>query len=171
MAGIGDYDSKSKGNRGFKMKNPMSQIANTKSHGTNANFAKSGVNMNNMKDSPMEWAWLGTAAKAVGGAIKTGAKKLIGKGVAKGAVKGAAKNVAKEAVKKGAKEAVKKGAKEAIKKGAGEAAKTTMGDRIKEQAIGAARDVVTQKATDALTPKEKEHVNPTAGFNVQFGNK
>ena len=131
----------------FKMNNPMSQIANTKSHGTNANFAKSGVNTNNMKDSPMEWAWLGNAAKAVGGAIKTGAKKIIGKG--------AAKNVAKEAVKKGAGEAVKKG----------------IGSQIKEQAMGAARDAVTNAATDALKPKEKEHVNPTAGMNVQFGNK
>ena len=27
----------------FKMKNPMGNIANTKSHGTNANFIKSGV--------------------------------------------------------------------------------------------------------------------------------
>ena len=36
-------------------------------------------------------------------------------------------------------------------------------------AIGMARDAVTQKAVDAMNPKEKEHVNPTDNFNVQFG--
>ena len=137
----------------FKMNNPMSQIANTKSHGTNTNFAKSGVNMNNMKDSPMEWAWLATAAKGVGKAAATVGKtvakgaKAVGKGIGKAVKGGAGKDVAKEAVKKG------------------------IGSQIKEQAMGAARDAVTSAATDALKPKEKEHVNPTAGMNVQFGNK
>jgi len=150
MAGIGDYDAKSKGNRGFKMNNPMSQIANTKSHGTNANYAKSGVNM---KDSPVEWAWLANAAKGVGKAAK-----VVGKTIGKGA----------KAVGKSVGKAVKGGGKEAL---SGEVVKKGIGSQIKDQAIGAARDAVTSAATDALKPKEKEHVNPTAGMNVQFGNK
>jgi hypothetical protein len=213
----------------FKMKNPIDQIANTKSHGTNANYMKSGINMNNvqnmnnMKDSPVEWAWLGkvatTAAKGVGKAAKVVGKtigkgaKAVGKAIKGGGGKNVTKNVVKEGAKKGltestknvVKEGIKKGAKgvnlgadklgqnlsskatDALKKGkdtmskvkeagnkakqAGDTAKKqTFGQQVRDEAIGAARDAVTQAAVNSLNKEEKDPVNPTAGFNVRFGN-
>jgi hypothetical protein len=141
----------------FKMKNPISQIANTKSHGTNVNFAKSGVNMENMKSSPAEWAWLATAAKGIGTAAK-----VAGKAVATGAkVAGKAGKAVGKAVGKVAGKAGK-----GIKKYAeSEAGKKTIG-----KAKDMARDVVTQKAVDSLKKPERQHVNPTDNFNVKFGN-
>ena len=218
----------------FKMKNPIDQIANTKSHGTNANYMKSGINMNNvhnmnnMKDSPVEWALLGkvatTAAKGVGKAAKVvgktigkGAKavgKAIkgggGKNVTKNVVKEGTKNVVKEGTKNVVKEGIEKGTKETLTKGANlgadklgqnlssqatdalkkgkdtmskvkeagnkakeagdKAKKQTFGQKVRDEAIGAARDAVTQAAVNSLNKEEKDPVNPTAGFNVRFGN-
>ena len=55
----------------FKMKNPMGNIANTKSHGTNANFIKSGVtNADGSAGAP----FIGGLVK---GALGVG-KKLLG---------------------------------------------------------------------------------------------
>ena len=56
------------------------------------------------------------------------------------------------------------------KKGPDVTDKPTTKQKIGDAAIGAARDIVTQQALNTMNPKEKEHVNPTAGFNVKFGN-
>ena len=45
------------------------------------------------------------------------------------------------------------------------------GGRIKDEAISIGSDALKGALSNALTPREKKVVNPTAGFNVQFGNK
>tara|TARA_R100001510_G_scaffold53697_1_gene55552 strand:- start:636 stop:911 length:276 start_codon:yes stop_codon:yes gene_type:complete len=63
----------------FKMKNPMGNIANTKSHGTNANFKKSSMT----KDGApfiggLVKGALGVGKKLLGGGLKGMGKKLMG---------------------------------------------------------------------------------------------
>jgi len=79
MAGIGDYDKKVKGDRGYRMKGSPFQrnfgigVANS-----------SGASGLSPKGSPMKWAWLLSLGKAALGAAKVGAA-AIGTAATKGA--------------------------------------------------------------------------------------
>ena len=71
------------------------------------------------------------------------------------------KNKDAEAVK--VKKTEKKASRKEWRKKTGKAIASKAGEVVK--------DAATNALTKALTPKETKRVNPTSGFNVQFGNK